>query len=51
MSADEIYAKIKEEINEINKKLPAFKHISGLEIRDTEFEKTTSRKIMRYKLK
>ena len=51
MSTDEIYAKIKEEINEINKKLPAFKHISGLEIRDTEFEKTTSRKIMRYKLK
>ena len=51
MTKDEVYAKIKEEINEINKKLPTFKHISDLEIRDEEFEKTTSRKIIRYKLK
>lgn len=51
MTREEIYPIIKDEITEINKKLPAFKHITELELRDEEFEKTTSRKIMRYKLK
>ena len=48
---EEIQAAIEAEIDEVNKKLPTFKHIKCVEIRDTEFEKTTSRKIIRYKLK
>ena len=39
------------EVDNVNKKLPIFKHIPNVEIRETEFEKTTSRKIMRYKVK
>lgn len=49
-SKDEIFTAIKEAINQINKKLPAYKQIHDLELRDTEFEKTTSRKIKRYKV-
>ena len=48
---EEIEAKIREEVDNVNKKLPIFKHIPNVEIRETEFEKTTSRKIMRYKVK
>lgn len=48
---EEIQAAIEAEIDAVNKKLPTFKHIKCVEIRDTEFEKTTSRKIIRYKLK
>ena len=48
---DEIYRALSEHIDSVNKKLPIFKHISALEVRDTEFEKTTTRKIMRYKVK
>ena len=47
----EIRAAIEAEVDAVNKKLPNFKHIKCVEIRDHEFEKTTSRKIMRYKLK
>ena len=50
-SKEEIEAKIREEVDNVNKKLPIFKHIPNVEIRETEFEKTTSRKIMRYKVK
>ena len=50
-TGEEIQAAIEAEIDEVNKKLPTFKHIKCVEIRDTEFEKTTSRKIIRYKLK
>ncbi len=49
-SKDEIQAAVKEQINTVNKKLPVYKQIREVEIRDTEFEKTTSRKIKRYKL-
>lgn len=42
-----IYAKIQEQ----NKHMPSFKKIMALEIRDTEFEKTTSRKIKRHLVK
>ncbi len=38
---------IKAEIQELNKKLPIFKQIRGIEIRKTEFEKTTTKKIKR----
>lgn len=40
--------KIWEEIKEINKKLPDFKHIKKIEITTKEFEKTTTQKIKRY---
>ncbi len=50
-TAEEIKAAIEAEVEAVNKKLPTFKHIGCTEIRETEFEKNTSRKIMRYKLK
>ena len=50
LSKDEIYARLKDEINEVNKNLPVFKQIHDLEVRDTEFEKTTTKKIKRYKV-
>ncbi len=50
-TTEEIRAAIEAEIDAVNKKLPTFKHIKNVEIRETEFEKNTSRKIMRYKLK
>ena len=40
---------IKREIQELNRKLPIFKQIRGIEIRKTEFEKTTTKKIKRIK--
>lgn len=39
---------IKEEVNNINKELPAFKQIKKFYIQDKEFEKTTTQKIKRY---
>ncbi len=48
---EEIYDIIKNKINDINLKLPLFKHMTEVEIRETEFEKTTTRKIMRFKVK
>lgn len=47
----ELYEKIFSEINLINKGLPTFKHITAIEIRDSEFEKTTTKKIKRFLLK
>ena len=49
-SADEVYAIVKQNINDINKKLPVYKQVREIEIRETEFEKTTSKKIKRYKI-
>ena len=48
---EEIKATIEDIVNIVNKKLPGFKHVQNVEIRETEFEKNTSRKIMRYKIK
>ena len=48
---EEIKAAIERLVVDINKKLPSFKHINIVEIRDKEFEKNTSRKILRYKVK
>ena len=48
---EEIKAAIEKLVADVNKKLPSFKHINTVEIRDTEFEKNTSRKILRYKVK
>ena len=39
------------EIKRVNKDLPAYKRICGLELRDTEFEKTSTNKIQRFKVK
>lgn len=42
---------IKGSINAMNKKLPSFKQVRNIELRQNEFEKTTSRKIKRYLVK
>lgn len=49
-SKDEMQEMIQKKINELNKTLPTYKHIKIVELRDTEFEKTTSRKIKRHLL-
>ena len=49
--ASEIMNKIKDEINALNKTLVGYKQIRAVEIRKTEFEKTTSRKIRRHLVK
>ena len=48
---EEIRSAIEKEINEMNKKLPTYKQIKGIEYRNVEFEKTTSRKIKRHLVK
>ncbi|MBE6547541.1 MAG: hypothetical protein E7667_01495 [Ruminococcaceae bacterium] len=50
-SDDEIKETIRREINAVNKKLPTFKQIKAVEIRKTEFEKTTTKKIKRQLVK
>ena len=46
-----VYDAIWARLAELNKSLPSFKKLKGLEIRATEFEKTTSRKIKRHLVK
>ena len=46
-SDDDILATLKAEIDKINRKLVSYKQIRKIELRDTEFEKTTTRKIRR----
>ena len=48
---NDMYKEIQNQINELNKKLPTYKHIKAVEFRDKEFEKTTSRKIKRHLVK
>ena len=38
-------------INQINRRLPSFKQVKAVEIRETEFEKTTTKKIKRHLVK
>ena len=45
------YSEIHAKILNLNRTLPAFKHIKQLELRDEPFEKTTSRKIKRHLVK
>lgn len=47
-TADQIRDLIHQEVKAINKKLVTYKYIKDFTIRDTEFEKTTSKKIKRY---
>lgn len=42
---------IKKEVNATNKRLPTYKQIKAVEIRQTEFEKTTTKKIKRQLVK
>lgn len=49
-SEDEISTLIKAEIAKINKRLPSFKQIQQVEIRKEKFERTTSKKIQRFKI-
>lgn len=42
-------ARIKGDIDEFNRNMPLFKNIARFEIRDTEFPKTTTLKIVRYR--
>lgn len=51
LSRDEVTIRMREAVNEVNKNLPVFKQVHGLEIRDSEFEKTTTKKIKRYKVR
>ncbi len=43
--------RIKAEVLELNKTLPSYKHIQKVVFRDTEFEKTTTKKIKRFAIK
>lgn len=45
---EEINKIIKEEVKKVNSKMPVFKRITDYTLRDTEFIKTTTRKIKRY---
>ncbi len=46
-----VYEAVKKTINTTNKKLPTYKQIKAVEIRKTEFEKTTTKKIKRQLVK
>ncbi len=49
ISKDEIYQIIWSKIKEVNKKLTSYKAVKSLEIKEGEFEKTSTMKIKRYK--
>lgn len=50
-SPEEIHAVIERNIRTLNKRLPSHKQIKQIEIRDREFEKTSSKKIKRHLVK
>ena len=50
-SKDEINLLFKKKIAEINRKIPAYKHINRFEIRTEPFERTLSKKIKRFLIK
>ncbi len=50
-TSDEVYEIVRTAVMAVNKKLPTFKHMTGVEIRYEPFEKNSSRKIKRYKIK
>lgn len=51
MSEEEVYKLIKSEISKQCKNLASYKRVENFEIREEEFEKTTTRKIKRYLFK
>ena len=44
----EVEAAVREAVNQINRTLPSFKHMTEVEIMKDEFEKTTTKKIKRF---
>ncbi len=48
LSTSELRAFIKQEIDKINEQMPLYKRVKRFGIRETEFEKTTTRKIKRF---
>lgn len=46
-----IHESIRKSVNQVNRRLPGFKQVKAVELRDTEFEKTTSKKIKRHLVK
>ncbi|MBR5528530.1 MAG: hypothetical protein IKV97_05940, partial [Clostridia bacterium] len=48
MGIEDIAGYVKQQILDINKILPGFKQIRNVEIKKTEFEKTSTRKIKRF---
>ncbi len=50
-ASEDVEAAVRGAVNEVNKSLPVYKQIRDIEIRDTEFEKTTTRKIKRFLVK
>ncbi|MCD8051527.1 MAG: AMP-binding protein [Clostridiales bacterium] len=49
LNRKELVRRIQKQIDKLNASLPSYKHIQRLKIRDKEFEKTSTRKIKRYK--
>ncbi len=47
---NEVQELVREAVAGVNRKLPSFKHMTGVEVRYEPFEKNTSRKIKRYKI-
>ncbi len=50
-SKEDIEKNLKQKVADLNRTLPSFKQIKTVELRETEFEKTTSRKIKRHLIK
>lgn len=48
--SEEIRAKLDQDMQKVNRQLPAFKSIQQLRIRDREFEKTTKKSIKRFSI-
>ena len=49
LSKEEMEKVLQKRIDKMNKGLPNHKHVQKLKVRDTEFEKTSTKKIKRYK--
>ena len=47
LNIDDIEGQLRKDISKVTRDLPSYKHISKIEIRDKEFEKTTTNKIRR----
>ncbi len=50
-TAEDVAAAVKAAVTEVNKSLPVYKQMRDVDIRETEFEKTTTRKIKRFLVK
>jgi len=50
MSPEMLTQVLQKAIDQINDRLPYYKHVAEFTVRKTEFEKTTTKKIMRYKV-